>query len=77
MTANLKKCQFNVEEIKFFGVILSNGGIRTDPEKVKAVENLQTPNNRTELRSMLGLITHFPRFIKDYATKVIEETLKK
>ena len=55
MTANLKTCQFNVEEIKFFGVILSKDGIRTDPEMVKAVESLQAPRNRAELRKYVRI----------------------
>ena len=70
LTLNFEKCEFNLEEIKFFGVVLSGKGVRTDPEKVKAVENLQNPTNRSELRSVLGLITYFSRFIKDYATLV-------
>ena len=70
LTVNKKKCQFNVNEIKFFGVILSKDGIKTDPEKVKAVQNLTQPNNIGELRSLLGLTTYFSRFIKDYATIV-------
>jgi hypothetical protein len=49
---------------------LSKDGIRTDPSKVKAVENLQLPQNKGELRSILGLTTYFSRFIKDYATRV-------
>ena len=70
LTLNYKKCQFNMQEIKFFGVILSKEGIRTDPDKVKAVEGLQIPKNKGELRSILGLTTYFSRFIKDYATRV-------
>ena len=54
LTLNFKKCQLNVQEIKFFGVILSKEGIRTDPDKVKAVEGLQIPKNKGELRSILG-----------------------
>ena len=30
---NFEKCEFNLKEIKFFGVILSAEGIRTDPDK--------------------------------------------
>ena len=66
----LKKCEFRVPEIKFYGVILSKDGIRTDPDKVKAVENLEIPKNKAELRSILGLTTYFSRFIKNYATIV-------
>ena len=70
LTLNFDKCEFNLERIKFFGVVLSASGVSTDPEKVRAVENLKYPENKSELRSILGLITYFSRFIKDYATLV-------
>ena len=65
---NFEKCELNLKEIKFFGVILSAEGIRTDPDKVKAVEKIEIPKNKGELRSILGLTTYFSRFIQDYAT---------
>ena len=70
LTLNFPKCDFNLEEIEFYGVILSAEGMRPDPEKVKAVETLGIPKNKGELRSILGLTTYFSRFIKDYATIV-------
>ena len=38
--------------------------------KVKAVEKIEIPKNKGELRSILGLATYFSRFIQDYATIV-------
>ena len=75
LTANLQTFQFNMPEIKFFGVIHSKDGISTDPEKV---EDLQVSKNRGELRRMLGLMTYFSRFLEDYTnSRAIEETFKR
>ena len=38
---NFEKCEFNLKEIKLFGVILSAEGIRTDPDKVTAAEKIK------------------------------------
>lgn len=48
-----KKCCFLQKEINFLGHIVSKNGIRTDPSKTKAVEQVRTP-------SCEG-ITEFPR----------------
>ena len=65
-----EKCEFNLKEITFFGIILSAESIRQDPDKVKAVKKIEIPKNKGELRSILGLTAYFSRFIKDKATIV-------
>ena len=37
MTLNINKCMFHQSEVPFWGVIVSEEGIRPDPEKVKAL----------------------------------------
>ena len=47
--------------------MVSEAGIRTDPEKTKAVKNWLVPKNVKEVRTYLGFTGHYRRFIKDYA----------
>ena len=52
--ANLKlnkdKCQFGVNELKFVGHIFSGEGVKADPEKIKAILQMPSPQDKTELR---------------------------
>jgi len=37
LRANIKKCEFNVTEVKFLGLIITKGGIKIDPLKVSTI----------------------------------------
>jgi hypothetical protein len=53
--AKLNKCKFWLKEVSFLGHIIFEGGISTDPSKVKDVLSWKTPQNVLEIRSFLGL----------------------
>lgn len=62
-----KKCELFRQEVPFLGHVVSRGGVKTDPQKVKAVQEWPVPRNLTEVRSFLGLCTYYRRFVKDFA----------
>ena len=41
--ANLKKCRFHQEEVRFFGYIVSHQGIQMEEEQIKAVHDWPEP----------------------------------
>ena len=43
--ANLKKCQFHQEEVRFLGYIVSLRGIRMEDERIRAVEQWPEPKS--------------------------------
>jgi len=71
---NPDKCNFLKEEIKFLGHIVTKNGIKTDDEKIKAMQEFETPKCVKRLRSFLGLANYYRRFVKDYAkqSRVLE-----
>jgi len=62
-----EKCEFYKKEVKFLGFIMSQNGIKIDPEKTKSIEEWPTPKNLTEVQSFLGLANYNRKFIKDYS----------
>ena len=50
----LNKCEFWLQEVVFLGHVISEEGIRVDPEKVQAVVSWERPTTVTEIRSFLG-----------------------
>ncbi|XP_048482923.1 uncharacterized protein K02A2.6-like isoform X1 [Plutella xylostella] len=73
------KCVFLVEEIKYLGYVLSRFGVRTDPEKVEAITKIPRPNNVSEVRSFLGLVNFYAKFVRNMSAKLVPlyELLKK
>lgn len=64
------KCEFFMSEVKYLGHIVSEEGVKTDPDKIEALKSWPVPKNIKELRSFLGFTGYYRRFIKDYARVV-------
>ena len=62
-----EKCTFRTTEVDFLRMIVGKDGIEMDQEKVKAVLNWPAPSNIKGVRSFLGLVNFYRRFIQDYA----------
>lgn len=66
--AKLKKSEFWLEEVSFFGHVVSNNGLAVDPAKVKAVVEWEWPTSVREIRSFLGLAGCYRRFIEGFSS---------
>jgi hypothetical protein len=62
---NLEKCQFVVEEVKYLGHILCREGIKPNNEKLRAIVKAPTPQNVTQLKSFLGMVMFYSKFLKN------------
>jgi hypothetical protein len=61
------KCLFFQREIKFLGHIVAHDGVRTDPDKIQAVQDWPVPKNPKEVRSFLGLCSYYRKIVAGFA----------
>ncbi|CAM8905253.1 unnamed protein product [Rhodiola kirilowii] len=74
-----EKCSFARQDVQFLGHIIKEGKLMMDKSKVKSIEEWETPKKVTELRSFLGLVNYYQRFIQGYSAKAtpLTDLLKK
>ena len=58
-----EKCHFAVKELPYLGYIVSHEGLKTSPSKIKAIREAPRPTNVTSLRTFLGLVQYYAKFI--------------
>ncbi|XP_056132888.1 uncharacterized protein K02A2.6-like, partial [Lampris incognitus] len=62
------KCMFFQESVEYLGHIIDAAGLHKSPEKERAVVEALAPTDVSQLRSLLGMINYYGRFIPDLAT---------
>ena len=72
------KCAFLQDFVNFLGHTIDHRGLHTTAEKVEAINLAPTPKNQQELRSFLGLVHYYGKFIANLATLLhpLNELLK-
>ena len=61
------KCKFWIIEVRFLEHVVSASGVSVVPEKVEAVMSWERPKSVFEIRSFLGLVGYYWRFIEDFS----------
>ena len=64
----LEKCEFLLTCIEYLGHLISSDGIQPIPSKVEAITKAPVPVNVQQLRSFLGLINYYGKFIPNLST---------
>ena len=62
------KCNFAKQEIEWLGFKLTSSGTSPINTKVQGISDKLRPTNLKELRSFLGAVNQFNRFVPDLAT---------
>jgi len=60
---NSRKMELKKSEVKFMGHIISKDGLKPDPAKVKAVEEMPKPTCKQQVLSLLGFVNYLSRFL--------------
>ena len=74
-----QKCYFMQDSVEYLGHRVDAEGIRATPEKISAIVNAPQPENVQQLRSFLGLLNYYRKFLPHLATilQPLNELLQK
>ena len=64
------KCSFMEPLVRYLGYLIDKEGLHTTPEKVQAILRKPVPKDVKQLRSFLGLVNYYGKFIRNLSTIV-------
>ena len=68
MRLKREKCAFLLKSVSYLGHVISEEGLHTAESKVKAVVEAPDPRNISEVRSFLGMVNYYGKFLPNLAT---------
>lgn len=79
LKVQLDKTEFLKKETPFLGHIVTAEGVKPDPSKIKSIQQFPIPKTNKEIKSFLGLLGYYRKFIPNFAhlTKPMTACLKK
>ena len=66
---NASMCSFGVGSGKFLGYMVTQRGIEVNPNQIKAINNLQPPQNPKEVQKLTRMMAALNRFISRSADR--------
>lgn len=70
LKVQLDKSEFLRKEVAFLGHVITPDGIKPNPTKIKAVQKYPLPKTIKDIKSFLGLVGYYRRFILNFAKVV-------
>ncbi|XP_040932091.1 uncharacterized mitochondrial protein AtMg00860-like [Gossypium hirsutum] len=65
--AKFSKCEVWLREVTFLGHVVLVKGIRMDPQNIEAVVDWKPTKTISEIRSFLGLVGYYRRFVEGFS----------
>ena len=65
-----EKCFFLQDNVEYLGHHIDDEGLHTTQEKIKALNEARRPTDVSELKSFLGLLLYYQKFLPDVTTVV-------
>lgn len=63
----LNKSEFLRKEVTYLGHLVTCNGVKPDPKKIEAIKNWPLPLNVKDIRSFIGTLSFYRKFIKDFS----------
>ena len=67
LTVKPSKVELGLKEIEFLGHVISQGQLKTDNRIITKIMNLTIPTTKKQVRSLLGLVNYYSKFIPNLA----------
>lgn len=67
---NWEKCKFFVTKLTYLGHVICDKGLLPCQDKISTIQHAKVPKNVTELKSFLGLINYYNKFIPNLSSKL-------
>ena len=64
------KCSFLAKEVRYLGHVIDQHGRKPLPEKVRGIRESKPPTNVSELRTFLGMVNYYGRFLKSLSSRL-------
>lgn len=61
------KCKFMMKRVKYLGMVIDESGISINDEKIRPILDFPAPKSQKQVRSLMGMIGWFRRFVQDFA----------
>ena len=74
LTIHPQKCTLAREETAYLGYVLGRGVIRPQVGKVEAIKTAERPTTKKQVRSFLGLVGWYRRFIPNFSQRAVPLT---
>lgn len=76
---NKNKLRLRLPEVRYMGFLISDKGLRCDPDKVEAISNLPRPTDKQGVQRLLGMTNFLQKFAPCLSTVVapLRELLQK
>ena len=55
---NFEKCQIKQPQVKYVGHLVTKQGLKPDPDKVRVVLEMPTPESKEDTRRFLGFVQY-------------------
>eukprot|EP00122_Pirum_gemmata_P021183 Pgem_evm2s19755 len=67
LTLNSSKCVLGAKQVKVLGFIVSETGVRVDPQRIAHILEIEKPKTGKDLSSILGMTNFFRSYIPNYS----------
>ena len=68
LTANPQKCRLGLQETDYLGYTIGRGCVKPQTRKVERIRSWPRPNTKKQVKSFLGLVSYYQKFINNFST---------